>query len=150
MTVSEKGHAPVRTLLERKLVATPEAVAELRRAVREVLDDREGAAQLCVSEMVTNVISHLGAGTPVTLRVTADEDGIAKVALTDPEPCRWPVVRSATDEEETGRGLALLDAVSLRWGVAEEPDRKTVWCELRGWASGSPAPRNPAPQPRVL
>ncbi|WP_425264409.1 hypothetical protein [Streptomyces atriruber] len=38
--------------------------------------------------------------------------------------------RSAGGDDETGRGLALLDAVSLRWGVEQVPNSKTVWCEL--------------------
>jgi len=33
-------------------------------------------------------------------------------------------------EEESGRGLALLDALTLRWGVDQGPGAKTVWCEL--------------------
>ncbi|WP_425540923.1 hypothetical protein [Streptomyces coeruleorubidus] len=28
------------------------------------------------------------------------------------------------------RGLALLDAVALRWGVEQGEAGKTVWCEL--------------------
>lgn len=29
-----------------------------------------------------------------------------------------------------GAGLALLDALAVRWGVEQEAARKTVWCEL--------------------
>ncbi|GAA2626433.1 hypothetical protein GCM10010307_14330 [Streptomyces vastus] len=36
-------------------------------------------------------------------------------------------VRARTDE--TGRGLLLLDAVALDWGVEQGPGGKTVWCE---------------------
>jgi hypothetical protein len=34
------------------------------------------------------------------------------------------------DDDESGRGLVLLDAVALRWGVEPEAAGKTVWCEL--------------------
>lgn len=37
---------------------------------------------------------------------------------------------SATEAEESGRGLALLDALVQRWGVELGPAGKTVWCEL--------------------
>ncbi|WP_327415127.1 ATP-binding protein [Streptomyces sp. NBC_01233] len=113
-----------------RLLAVPGAVPLLRHAVREHLGD--GAcpdAELCVSELLTNAITHLGEGTPVTLRITGRATR-TRVELTDPEPRVWPVPRQATDGDESGRGLALLDAVALSWGVVRGPDTKTVWCEL--------------------
>jgi hypothetical protein len=51
--------------------------------------------------------------------------------VTDPDPRALPVlVAAAGAEAESGRGLALLDALALRWGVEQEAGRKTVWCEL--------------------
>lgn len=107
-----------------RLLAVPKAVPLLRHAVREHLG-KETDAELCVSELLTNVITHLGEGTPVTLRVTE-----TRVELTDPDAHGCPVRREATDTDESGRGLALLDAVALRWGVRREANGKTVWCEL--------------------
>ncbi|MFH9980944.1 ATP-binding protein [Streptomyces sp. NPDC017179] len=50
--------------------------------------------------------------------------------VTDPDPRALPVLRRKADEDdESGRGLALLDALSLRWGVDRRPGSKTVWCE---------------------
>ncbi|MBB4712936.1 hypothetical protein BJ965_002818 [Streptomyces luteogriseus] len=40
------------------------------------------------------------------------------------------LVAAAGAEAESGRGLALLDALAVRWGVEQEAGRKTVWCEL--------------------
>ncbi|MFE9631806.1 ATP-binding protein [Streptomyces sp. NPDC006463] len=85
-------------------------------------------AELCVSEL-TNVITHLGEGTPVTLQITGRATR-TRVELTDPEPRVWPAPRQAADGDESGRGLALVDAVALSWGVTQGPDTKTVWCEL--------------------
>ncbi len=51
--------------------------------------------------------------------------------MTDPDPRALPLLLSATETEESGRGLSLLDALTERWGVEQGPDRKTVWCELR-------------------
>lgn len=44
-----------------------------------------------------------------------------------------PVLRRATVFEEAGRGLALVDELSQRWGwqPAPVPASKTVWAELR-------------------
>lgn len=108
-----------------EVLAFPKVVPELRRMVGEGRD-----LQLCVSELVSNVIAHVGEGTPVTLRVSATRDGRTRVELTDPDPRVWPVLRDAATDDESGRGLALLEAVSLRWGVSQGPASKTVWCEL--------------------
>ncbi|GGW64623.1 ATP-binding protein [Streptomyces griseoloalbus] len=110
-----------------ELLATPAEVSGVRRALREYGTD----VQLCASELVTNVVQHLGEGVPVTVRVLRDIDGRTRLEVTDPDPRALPVLRAAVaDEDESGRGLALLDALTLRWGVAQGSDGKTVWCEL--------------------
>lgn len=126
------------TPLALELLAVPKVVPEARRAVRAHLGVPCPEVQLCVSELLTNVIRHLGEGTPVTLRVT-HTDGRTRVAVTDPEPYAWLVVRAAGPEDENGRGLLLLDALATRWGVEQGPEGKTVWCEL--------PPPEPAPAP---
>ncbi|MGW2179065.1 ATP-binding protein [Streptomyces sp. NPDC001732] len=133
--------SPLPVTLE--LLAVPKAVPEVRRTLRE----RCGGADspdllLCVSELLTNVIVHLGEGTPVTLRVSGTCTGRVRVELSDPEPGAWPVIRSAAGGDESGRGLALVDALALRWGVEQGPRGKTVWCELRA-PSGPPAGGRP-------
>ncbi|MGR4881536.1 ATP-binding protein [Streptomyces sp. LARHCF249] len=113
-----------------RLLAVPKAAPLLRHAVREHLGaDASPDAELCVSELLGNVIAHLGEGTPVTLRITG-RAARTRVELTDPDPRAWPVLRQAADTDESGRGLALLDAVALRWGVTRGLGSKTVWCEL--------------------
>ncbi|MFJ3517218.1 MULTISPECIES: ATP-binding protein [unclassified Streptomyces] len=116
-----------------RLLAVPQAAPGLRHAVREHLGaGGHPDAELCVTELLANVIRHLGEGTPVTLRVTGGTGRATRtrVELTDPDPRAWPVPRRATGTEESGRGLALLDAVALRWGVTRGARAKTVWCEL--------------------
>ncbi|MGW7088816.1 ATP-binding protein [Streptomyces sp. NPDC054871] len=114
---------------ELALLAVPKAVPELRHTLSRHPYGPHPDVQLCVSELLSNVIRHLGEGTPVTVRLTG-APGRIRVAVTDPDPCAWPLLRQAGSDAETGRGLALLDAVSLRWGVEQGPDSKTVWCEL--------------------
>ncbi|PWK72128.1 anti-sigma regulatory factor (Ser/Thr protein kinase) [Streptomyces sp. CG 926] len=119
-----------------RLPATARAARLLRHAVREHLGpDGHPDAELCVTELLSNVITHLGAGTPVTLRVSGGRSGSGRAArtrveLTDPDPRARPVRREATGTDESGRGLALLEAVALRWGVTEGYRTRTVWCEL--------------------
>ncbi|MEV8537520.1 ATP-binding protein [Streptomyces sp. NPDC051572] len=121
-----------------ELLAVPKVLPEARRAVREHLGVPCPEVQLCVSELLTNVIRHIGEGTPVTLRVTC-EDGRTRIAVTDPEPYTWLVVRAPGPDDENGRGLVLLDALATRWGVEQGPEGKTVWCEL--------TPPEPPPAP---
>ena len=111
---------------ELSLLATPKAVPELRHHLRHHSYD----IRLCASELVTNVIDHLGEGTPVTVRVLTTGHGHARIEVTDPDPRALPVLQHATTTDESGRGLALLDALARRWGVEQGADRKTVWCEL--------------------
>ncbi|MFF9349478.1 ATP-binding protein [Streptomyces sp. NPDC014734] len=113
------------------LVAVPRAVPEVRRLLRAWCRDEEALHLLiCVSELLTNAIVHLGTGTPVTLRVIGTSSGHVRVELTDPEPGAWPVPRSAEDDEESGRGLSLVGALASRWGVDQGVRGKTIWCEL--------------------
>ncbi|MFI8948847.1 ATP-binding protein [Streptomyces sp. NPDC053750] len=117
------------TAFELSLLATPKAVPELRHLLRH----HDYDVRLCASELLTNVVDHLGEGTPVTVRVTGIGAGRTRVEVTDPDPRALPVlVRPTTATDESGRGLALLDALALRWGVEQCADRKTVWCEVAG------------------
>ncbi|WP_019072849.1 ATP-binding protein [Streptomyces hokutonensis] len=111
---------------ELRLLATPKAVPELRHHLRHHTYE----VRLCATELVTNVIDHVGEGTPVTVRVLDADDGHTRVEVTDPDPRALPVLLRAGATDEHGRGMALLDALTQRWGVEQGADRKTVWCEL--------------------
>ncbi|MFJ5971703.1 ATP-binding protein [Streptomyces sp. NPDC093060] len=111
---------------ELNLLATPQAVPELRHHLRA----HDFEVGLCVTELLTNVIDHLGHGTPVTVRVTGTAHGHTRVEVTDPDPRALPILLPAADTAESGRGLTLVDHLSQRWGVDQGADRKTVWCEL--------------------
>ncbi|MFI8790754.1 ATP-binding protein [Streptomyces sp. NPDC055105] len=113
-----------------ELLAVPKAVPELRRAVRGHLGAECPEVQLCVSELLGNVIRHVGEGTPVRVRVARVEGVGIRVEVTDPDPRVLPVLLHATGEDESGRGLVLLDAVARRWGVEQGAASKTVWCEV--------------------
>ncbi|MEU1277740.1 ATP-binding protein [Streptomyces sp. NPDC005805] len=114
------------------LLATPEAVAQVRRTLAAYAGGPCDDLQLCATELVTNVLRHVGEGVPVAVRVVPGERR-TRLEVTDPDPRALPVLRAgATVDEEGGRGLALLDAVALRWGVDQGPADKTVWCELDG------------------
>ncbi|GGZ79764.1 hypothetical protein GCM10010389_16770 [Streptomyces echinoruber] len=130
--------------------AEPEGVAALRKAVRThlglwglhgVVDE----AQLCVSELVSNVVTHVGRGTPAGLAVSVDGARL-RIEVHDPDVRALPAVVRADAESEGGRGLALVDAVAERWGVQPGPDGKVTWCEL---ATGRAPTDGDADDPRI-
>ncbi|MGW4019850.1 ATP-binding protein [Streptomyces sp. NPDC005009] len=112
------------------MLALPKAVPEVRRTVREHLGASCPEVQLCVGELLTDMIDHVGEGTPVALRLIRTADGRTRVELTDPDPHAWLVARHPDEDDETGRGLMLLDALARRRGVWPTPAGKTVWREL--------------------
>lgn len=123
-------HPVITALMEVDLLALPEAVPGLRHAVRQRLGEPYPDIELCVTELVGNVIRHVGEGTPVRVRVARAGEYRLRVEVEDPCPRALPVLLNATAEDESGRGLALLDAVALRWGVEPGPAGKKVWCEV--------------------
>ncbi|MDF2266632.1 ATP-binding protein [Streptomyces coacervatus] len=123
-------------------IAHPNEVAQLRRMLRLRLilwglSDHVDAAQICVTELVTNVIRHIGEGTPVTLRVAFSEPYL-RLEVEDPDTRALPTLLEASSVSESGRGMALVDAMTgNRWGVILRGDSKVVWCELAVDASAA-------------
>ena len=105
-----------------------------RRFVARVLtgwDDEEGdlidTVTLLVSELVTNAVIHAGSEVEVMIRLT---ETAARIEVTDAS-AQAVAPRDATDEEDSGRGLALVGNLAERWGVRSSPGGgKTVWFEV--------------------
>jgi serine phosphatase RsbU (regulator of sigma subunit) len=109
----------------------PDAVPRARRftAAALIAAGREALvsdAELVVSELVTNAILH--ASTPIVLTVASAADAV-RVEVRDNRRDR-PVRALVSTEAMTGRGIALVEALSVRWGVDPAPDGKVVWAEL--------------------
>lgn len=114
--------------------AEPMEVAALRRVTRLHLrlwglHDVIDAAQVCVSELVSNVISHVGVGTPSTLTVSMRGTRV-RIEVHDPDARALPTLLDSSAEAESGRGLAMVSALTNCWGVQLQADRKVTWCEL--------------------
>lgn len=108
------------------------SVGQARALIREVLTsqsdrDWEDAAELAVSELVTNALVH--AGTSVHVEAQVSDDGL-RVEVADGSPHR-PVRRDYSSTSGTGRGLKLLDDCVSGWGTFPHGDGKVVWFELR-------------------
>ena len=85
-------------------------------------------ATLLLSEVVTNAVRHAHGGV-IRIAVTLSRGSLlAQVHDDSPQP---PHRRASG--ETGGWGLALLDNLSTRWGVAlDAEDGNTVWFEVHG------------------
>ncbi|WP_367322821.1 ATP-binding protein [Streptomyces sp. HUAS ZL42] len=115
-------------------LAEPEDVAAVRRLLRTHLGlwglpELIEAAQLCASELVGNVIKHVGPGTPTSLAVSM-RGTCLRIEVHDPDARALPSLKEMDADSDTGRGVALVDTIADRWGVQLHPGRKVVWCEL--------------------
>ncbi|MFC5801522.1 ATP-binding protein [Streptomyces formicae] len=135
---------------ELPFLAKAREIAGLRRVMRLHLTrwglpDLVDAAQLCVTELVANVVRHVGPETPTTLAVSMNGTNL-RIEVQDPDTRALPILMSARDDDEAGRGMALVDATADRWGVVLSPDSKVTWCEL---ATGLTSSDGHAGGPRV-
>ncbi|MER5602651.1 SpoIIE family protein phosphatase [Streptomyces sp. NPDC002265] len=107
----------------------PRAAGQARALIREQLarwdlDALTMTTELIVSELVTNAVRY--ARGPIRLRLLRSDVLVCEVAdgsLTTPH------VRRATDTDEGGRGLQLVNALTHRWGARYETSEKYVWTE---------------------
>jgi anti-sigma regulatory factor (Ser/Thr protein kinase) len=130
-------------LTKRSLVlpASPPSVKLARTWVSRVLeeigrDDLVDAAQLGVSELVTNALIHSEPPLSVRVRGTVDHPRIEVVDSSPVPPSRVSVAPEPEDVDEFnmttfGRGLDLVAMMSARWGsdLAHDGRGKSVWFE---------------------
>jgi anti-sigma regulatory factor (Ser/Thr protein kinase) len=106
-----------------------DAPQRARRLVRSWLDDadpRAERAQLLVSELVTNVVHHVGSPMVVSCRRA---NNCIRIEVTDTslEPPRLTAVQGPRG----GYGLRIVDALSDAWGFEANQRGKSVWFEIR-------------------
>ncbi|WP_408994187.1 ATP-binding protein [Streptomyces sp. 1268] len=88
-------------------------------------------ASLVIGELATNAALHgyvPGRDFRITLSVYGD---VLRIEVADTRGDRIPEKRDPDAESESGRGLLLVEALSVRWGTEHGPfPRKTVWAEV--------------------
>lgn len=126
------GHPAYRCRIS--FTAAPHAVRHMRRVVRAYLRlwkmfDLAGAAELALTELVTNVIRHVP-DRRCTLVVLRQSNGV-RVEVHDSSPV-MPVMRPAGMLEESGRGLPTVALITDAWGAdpAARGGGKIVWFQL--------------------
>lgn len=85
--------------------------------------------ELLASELLANAVLHGSADKAIRLHMSTT-DRFVRVAVTDNLPQR-PVVLHPEPIAPAGRGMAIIEAMSNRWGVDPLPTGgKTVWFEI--------------------
>jgi anti-sigma regulatory factor (Ser/Thr protein kinase) len=110
----------------RRFAGEPTGVSAARRFVRESLAGRDSdlvyAAELMTSELASNCVRHAATDFEVAIR---SRDPV-RIEVRD-HGAGEPQVLSPGPEQPTGRGLAIVAAMSDRWGVIPARQGKTVW-----------------------
>lgn len=133
--------APARAAQSAVLPADPTAPGAARRFLRGALvgwdcpPDVGGVAELLCSELVTNAVRH--AWGPI--RCARLSEGELGLEVGDGSPF-LPRARRATDAEESGRGLRLVESLADRWGTRATAEGKSVWLAL---PCAAPGPMDP-------
>lgn len=83
-------------------------------------------ATLVISELYTNSVIHAAGESAATVTAVLD-DGVLTVSVSDPDPV---VHIPAGGDEEHGRGLEIVQALSRGFGVTPMPGGKIVWTDL--------------------
>jgi len=85
--------------------------------------------ELLSSELLSNAVLHGSPGGAIGLLVRHG-GGVIRVAVSDAS-AHSPVVLSADPHSLGGRGMAIVEAMSSRWGIENhDGGGKTVWFEL--------------------
>ncbi|MBW8481145.1 ATP-binding protein [Actinomadura parmotrematis] len=107
-----------------------QAAGHVRRFVRDMLDGTPALddVQICVNEAFANAVEHTasGRGGKVTVLLAVDGGRLVAEVTDDGAGGARPAVRKEPLGED-GRGLRMIDALALGWGVRADGDRTTVW-----------------------
>ncbi|MEU9379896.1 SpoIIE family protein phosphatase [Streptomyces sp. NPDC048279] len=108
----------------------PALVADARARVLDRLEawhlsDAAFAAELVVSELVTNAIRY--GQPPIQLRLIRGTTLLCEVSDASGTA---PHLRRARTYDEGGRGLLLIAQLARRWGTRHQPPGKTIWAEI--------------------
>ncbi|MFH9353513.1 ATP-binding protein [Kitasatospora sp. NPDC017646] len=129
--------------------ASPSIVAPVRHRVMATLrawgirldEETAGDIAVVVSELVTNSVVHAG-GDLVNIAVYAGRDRLL-IEVYDASP-QAPASGIADEEDTSGRGLFLVEALAVCHGSSPTPQGKKTWAELD--ISRRPAPSGAPPE----
>ncbi|MEV6132397.1 ATP-binding protein [Streptomyces violaceusniger] len=122
------------------LPCTEESVRIARLSVAATLrawglGDLVDDARLIASELATNALRHAARHIPdpesrgsFRLKVERPSDHLVRISTFDRSRA-IPQVLQASETAESGRGMAVVEALACRWGIDPKPWGKGVWAE---------------------
>lgn len=119
------------------LVRDPTSVPISRRRLQDLVkkwglrldESSHTALTVITSELVTNAVRH-GTGTVLTITVSANLSRRRILVEVYDGSLILPVPHWADSEDETGRGMALIDRLSVGHGAEHTTCGKCVWAEI--------------------
>lgn len=113
----------------------PDQIREVRRFIRKHLDGHPSAPDvaLVTSELTTNAWEHTRTGVPggtFTVVARRRPDNAIRIEVQDdggPSDFR----STTSTQKEGGRGLGLVNALTVAWGVTGDAVSRTVWAEFK-------------------
>ncbi|PBC66294.1 histidine kinase-like protein [Streptomyces sp. TLI_235] len=129
---------PIEEIAERMILVPHHrrSAGTARTELRCFLADVDGgelfreAGELLLTELIANAVRHarVQADSRIHIRL-ALISGVLRIEVHDADS-RQPTVRSAGNEDEGGRGLCLVEQLSVEWGcdVRADASGKSVWC----------------------
>lgn len=112
----------------------PRAVRQARRWVRETLSGwgldqvAEPGAQIAC-ELATNALTHAQDDAPIVVLLMYAA-GTVRIEVRDEDALHLPTLKNPAADDEEGRGLLIVDALSQRWGFRAADVGKAVWAEI--------------------
>ena len=124
-------------LIRFMLPSIPESVSAARFHVRAALgfhelDEYSDDAEIITSELVTNAIQHVrndGTGTVAVILARIRNPEAVTIVVSDSSP-EGPVMRERSADNEQGRGLHIVEALSAHWGWYPEDGGKAIFAIL--------------------
>lgn len=106
-------------------------VSMARRFVRDHCEqwgcvDLVDAAELILSELVTNAFIHAESSCRIRVRYAAD---VLRLEVRD-DGLGVPDPQAAHPDDEHGRGMLLISTLATAWGVEPASSGKLVWAEM--------------------
>ena len=102
-----------------------------RRFVNDVLArwgcaDLQDGAELLVSELVTNAVVHAHSTVELAVHLRPERVRVEVIDSAREHVRR----RDAKEDEQSGRGMALIEAIAVAWGINSLLSGKSVWFEM--------------------
>lgn len=134
MTISTSPEEPGSAACRRVFHGHPDQIGEVRQFIRAHLAGHPSAPDvtLVASELTTNAWEHTRTGTPggtFTVHTHVRADDTVRLEVQD---AGGPTAFGTTcPQKEGGRGLGIVAALTVAWGVIGDAASRTVWAEFK-------------------